>query len=210
MQIGIPREIQENENRVAATPKTVELLIKQGFNILVETNAGAAASFSDQIFSDAGAEISTEASTVWSSDIIFKVNAPTESEIELIKEGATLVSFIWPAQNPELLKLLEAKKISVIAMDSVPRTSRAQALDALSSMANIAGYRAVIESANQFGRFFTGQITAAGKVPPAKVLIIGAGVAGLAALGAAGSLGAIVRAFDTRPEVKEQVESMGA
>ena len=210
MQIGIPREIQENENRVAATPKTVELLIKQGFNILVETNAGAAASFSDQIFSDAGAEISTEASTVWSSDIIFKVNAPTESEIELIKEGATLVSFIWPAQNPELLKLLEAKKISVIAMDSVPRTSRAQALDALSSMANIAGYRAVIESANQFGRFFTGQITAAGKVPPAKVLIIGAGVAGLAALGAAGSLGAIVRAFDTRPEVKEHVESMGA
>lgn len=210
MQIGIPREIQENENRVAATPKTVELLIKQGFDILVETNAGAAASFSDQAFNDAGAKISTEAAAVLSSDIIFKVNAPTESEIELIKEGATLVSFIWPAQNPELLKLLEAKKISVIAMDSVPRTSRAQALDALSSMANIAGYRAVIESANQFGRFFTGQITAAGKVPPAKVLIIGAGVAGLAALGAAGSLGAIVRAFDTRPEVKEQVESMGA
>ena len=144
------------------------------------------------------------------SDIIFKVNAPTEAEIELIKEGATLVSFIWPAQNPELLKQLEAKKISVIAMDSVPRTSRAQALDALSSMANIAGYRAVIEAANQFGRFFTGQITAAGKVPPAKVLIVGAGVAGLAALGAAGSLGAIVRAFDTRPEVKEQIESMGA
>ncbi len=210
MQIGIPREIQENENRVAATPKTVELLIKQGFDLLVETNAGIAASFSDQSFSDAGAKISTEATAVWSSDIIFKVNAPTEAEIELIKEGATLVSFIWPAQNPELLKLLEAKKISVIAMDSVPRTSRAQALDALSSMANIAGYRAVIESANQFGRFFTGQITAAGKVPPAKVLIIGAGVAGLAALGAAGSLGAIVRAFDTRPEVKEQVESMGA
>ena len=210
MQIGIPREIQKNENRVAATPKTVELLIKQGFTFLVETNAGVAASFSDQLFIDAGAEISTKANDVLASDIIFKVNAPTETEIDQIKEGSTLVSFIWPAQNPELLKKLEAKKISVIAMDSVPRTSRAQALDALSSMANIAGYRAVIESANQFGRFFTGQITAAGKVPPAKVLIIGAGVAGLAALGAAGSLGAIVRAFDTRPEVKEQVESMGA
>ena len=210
MQIGIPREIQENENRVAATPKTVELLIKQGFTFLVETNAGTAASFSDQAYQDSGAEIAADTNLVWQSDIIFKVNAPSDSEIEQIKEGATLVSFIWPAQNPELLKKLEAKKISVIAMDSVPRTSRAQALDALSSMANIAGYRAVIESANQFGRFFTGQITAAGKVPPAKVLIIGAGVAGLAALGAAGSLGAIVRAFDTRPEVKEQVESMGA
>jgi NAD(P) transhydrogenase subunit alpha len=209
MQIGIPREIQENENRVAATPNTVELLIKQGFTFLVEKNAGTAASFSDLTYQDAGAEISDDAATVLQSDIIFKVNAPTQTEIELFKEGATLVSFIWPAQNPELLKQLEAKNISVIAMDSVPRTSRAQALDALSSMANIAGYRAVIEAANQFGRFFTGQITAAGKVPPAKVLIVGAGVAGLAALGAAGSLGAIVRAFDTRPEVKEQIESMG-
>jgi len=210
MQIGIPKEIQENENRVAATPSTVELLIKQGFTFLVEKNAGTAASFSDVNYQDAGAKISTSAKKVLQSDIIFKVNAPTEAEIELIKEGATLVSFIWPAQNPELLKQLEAKNVSVIAMDSVPRTSRAQALDALSSMANIAGYRAVIEAANQFGRFFTGQITAAGKVPPAKVLIVGAGVAGLAALGAAGSLGAIVRAFDTRPEVKEQIESMGA
>jgi len=210
MQIGIPKEIQENENRVAATPSTVELLIKQGFTFLVEKNAGAAASFSDTNYQDAGAKISTSAKKILQSDIIFKVNAPTEAEIELIKEGATLVSFIWPAQNPALLKQLEAKNISVIAMDSVPRTSRAQALDALSSMANIAGYRAVIEAANQFGRFFTGQITAAGKVPPAKVLIVGAGVAGLAALGAAGSLGAIVRAFDTRPEVKEQIESMGA
>ena len=209
MQIGIPREIQENENRVAATPNTVALLIKQGFTFLVENNAGTAASFSDLTYQDAGAEISADTAAVLQSDIIFKVNAPTQAEIESIKEGATLVSFIWPAQNPELLKQLEAKKISVIAMDSVPRTSRAQALDALSSMANIAGYRAVIEAANQFGRFFTGQITAAGKVPPAKVLIVGAGVAGLAALGAAGSLGAIVRAFDTRPEVKEQIESMG-
>jgi NAD(P) transhydrogenase subunit alpha len=210
MQIGIPREIQDNENRVAATPNTVELLIKQGFEFLVENNAGAAASFSDQAYTDAGAVIGTDTVAIWQSDIIFKVNAPTDAEIELIKEGATLVSFIWPAQNPELLKKLEAKNVSVIAMDSVPRTSRAQALDALSSMANIAGYRAVIEAANQFGRFFTGQITAAGKVPPAKVLIVGAGVAGLAALGTAGSLGAIVRAFDTRPEVKEQIESMGA
>jgi len=210
MQIGIPRETQANENRVAATPKTVDLLIKQGFTFLVETNAGLGASYSDQAFQDSGAEIATKTKDIWQSDIVFAVNAPTESEINQMKEGATLVSFIWPAQNPELLKKLEAKKISVIAMDSVPRTSRAQALDALSSMANIAGYRAVIEAANQFGRFFTGQITAAGKVPPAKVLIIGAGVAGLAALGAAGSLGAIVRAFDTRPEVKEQVESMGA
>lgn len=210
MQIGIPREIQDNENRVAATPNTVELLIKQGFEFLVENNAGAAASFSDQAYTDAGAVIGTDTVAIWQSDIIFKVNAPTDAEIELIKEGATLVSFIWPAQNPELLKKLETKNVSVIAMDSVPRTSRAQALDALSSMANIAGYRAVIEAANQFGRFFTGQITAAGKVPPAKVLIVGAGVAGLAALGAAGSLGAIVRAFDTRPEVKEQIESMGA
>ena len=210
MQIGIPKEIQENENRVAATPKTVELLIKQGFTALVETNAGTAASFSDHAYQDSGADISTTKDQVWQSEIIFKVNAPTDSEIELMQEGATLVSFIWPAQNPELLEKLTRKKISVIAMDSVPRLSRAQSLDALSSMANIAGYRAVIEAANQFGRFFTGQITAAGKVPPAKVLIIGAGVAGLSALGAAGSLGAIVRAFDTRPEVKEQVESMGA
>lgn len=210
MQIGIPKEIQENENRVAATPKTVELLIKQGFTFLVETNAGTAASFSDHAYQDSGAEMTADSDLVWQSDIIFKVNAPSDIEIGKMKDGATLVSFIYPAQNPELLAKLTAKNISVIAMDSVPRTSRAQALDALSSMANIAGYRAVIEAANQFGRFFTGQITAAGKVPPAKVLIIGAGVAGLSALGAAGSLGAIVRAFDTRPEVKEQIESMGA
>lgn len=210
MQIAIPKEVQDNENRVSATPSTIALLIKQGFSFLVESKAGAAASFTDQAYIDAGAEISTSNEALWQSDIIFKVNAPTETEIGLIKSGATLVSFVWPAQNPDLLKALEDKQVNVIAMDSVPRTSRAQALDALSSMANIAGYRAVIEAANQFGRFFTGQITAAGKVPPAKVLIVGAGVAGLAALGAAGSLGAIVRAFDTRPEVKEQIESMGA
>ncbi len=147
--------------------------------------------------------------SVWQADLIFKVNAPTDAEIAQIKDGATLVSFIWPAQNPELVKKLSARNINVMAMDMVPRISRAQSLDALSSMANIGGYRAVVEAAHQFGRFFTGQITAAGKVPPAKVLVIGAGVAGLAAIGTAGSLGAIVRAFDTRLEVAEQIESMG-
>ncbi|WP_290521808.1 Re/Si-specific NAD(P)(+) transhydrogenase subunit alpha, partial [Aggregatibacter sp. oral taxon 458] len=167
------------------------------------------ASFEDQAFVAAGAKVG-DAAQVWQADIIFKVNAPTDDEIALIKEGATLVSFIWPAQNPQLMEKLSAKKINVLAMDAVPRISRAQALDALSSMANIAGYRAVVEAAHEFGSFFTGQITAAGKVPPAKVLVIGAGVAGLAAIGAANSLGAIVRAFDSRPEVKEQVESMGA
>jgi NAD(P) transhydrogenase subunit alpha len=146
---------------------------------------------------------------VWQADLVFKVNAPTEAEIAQIKDGATLVSFIWPAQNPELVKKLSERNINVMAMDMVPRISRAQSLDALSSMANIGGYRAVVEAAHQFGRFFTGQITAAGKVPPAKVLVIGAGVAGLAAIGTAGSLGAIVRAFDTRLEVAEQIESMG-
>lgn len=146
--------------------------------------------------------------SVWQADLIFKVNAPTDAEIAQIKDGATLVSFIWPAQNPELVKKLSERNINVMAMDMVPRISRAQSLDALSSMANIGGYRAVVEAAHQFGRFFTGQITAAGKVPPAKVLVIGAGVAGLAAIGTAGSLGAIVRAFDTRLEVAEQIESM--
>ncbi|WP_439241541.1 Re/Si-specific NAD(P)(+) transhydrogenase subunit alpha [Lonepinella sp. BR2474] len=209
MLIGVPRELLENESRVAATPKTVQQIQKLGFDVLVEQGAGFKASFEDQAFIDVGAKIGS-AQDVWNADVIFKVNAPTDTEIGLIKEGATLVSFIWPAQNPELMEKLSAKKINVLAMDSVPRISRAQALDALSSMANISGYRAVIEAANSFGSFFTGQITAAGKVPPAKVLVIGAGVAGLAAIGAANSLGAIVRAFDSRPEVKEQVKSMGA
>lgn len=209
MQIGVPKEILANETRVAATPKTVEQLLKMGFSVAVEHDAGIHASFDDAAFEAAGASVvSTE--EVWQSDLIFKVNAPSDDEIALLKEGASLVSFIWPAQNPELLKKLSSKNINVMAMDSVPRISRAQALDALSSMANIAGYRAVVEAAHEFGRFFTGQITAAGKVPPAKVLVAGAGVAGLAAIGAAGSLGAIVRAFDVRPEVKEQVQSMGA
>ena len=194
---------------MAATPKTVQQILKLGFDVIVEHDAGFKASFEDQAFLEAGAKIGTSAE-IWQSDIIFKVNAPTDEEIAQMKEGATLVSFIWRMQNPELMKKLTAKKINVLAMDAVPRISRAQALDALSSMANISGYRAVIEAAHEFGSFFTGQITAAGKVPPAKVLVIGAGVAGLAAIGAANSLGAIVRAFDSRPEVKEQVQSMGA
>ena len=209
MLIGVPRELLDNESRVAATPKTVQQILKLGFEVIVEHDAGFKASFEDQAFVAAGAKVG-DAAQVWQADIIFKVNAPTDDEIALIKEGATLVSFIWPAQNPQLMEKLSAKKINVLAMDAVPRISRAQALDALSSMANIAGYRAVVEAAHEFGSFFTGQITAAGKVPPAKVLVIGAGVAGLAAIGAANSLGAIVRAFDSRPEVKEQVESMGA
>ena len=209
MLIGVPRELLDNENRVAATPKTVQQILKLGFDVIVEYDAGFKASFEDQAFLDAGAKIGT-AAEIWQSDIIFKVNPPTDEEIAQMKEGATLVSFIWRMQNPELMKKLTAKKINVLAMDAVPRISRAQALDALSSMANISGYRAVIEAAHEFGSFFTGQITAAGKVPPAKVLVIGAGVAGLAAIGAANSLGAIVRAFDSRPEVKEQVQSMGA
>lgn len=209
MQIGVPRERLANEARVAATPKTVEQLIKLGFSVAIEQGAGKLASFDDSAYEAAAATI-VSPDDVWASDIILKVNAPNESEVELLREGTTLVSFIWPAQNPELMQKLADKNVTVMAMDSVPRISRAQSMDALSSMANIAGYRAIVEAAHEFGRFFTGQITAAGKVPPAKVMVIGAGVAGLTAIGAAGSLGAIVRAFDTRPEVKEQVQSMGA
>lgn len=209
MQIGVPKELLAGESRVAATPNTVEQLLKLGFEVSVESNAGLLASFDNTAYENAGAKIVT-AEEVWNADLILKVNAPLDNEIEAIKEGASLISFIWPAQNPELMEKLSSKNINVMAMDAVPRISRAQALDALSSMANIAGYRAVVEAAHEFGRFFTGQITAAGKVPPAKVLVAGAGVAGLAAIGAAGSLGAIVRAFDVRPEVKEQVQSMGA
>ncbi len=209
MRIGVPRERLANEARVAATPKTVEQLLKLGFTVAIESAAGKLASFEDAAYEAAGATI-TDTADVWQSDLILKVNAPQEEEIALMREGSTLVSFIWPAQNPELMAKLAARNVTAMAMDSVPRISRAQSLDALSSMANIAGYRAIVEAAHEFGRFFTGQITAAGKVPPAKVMIIGAGVAGLAAIGAAGSLGAIVRAFDTRPEVKEQVQSMGA
>lgn len=208
--IGVPKEIFAGEKRVATVPDAVEKLIKLGFSVVVESGAGDAANISDEVYRAAGASIAPSAAALWSgADIIFKVRAPTSAEVALLREGTTLVSFLWPAQNPELLKALAAKKATVLAMDSVPRVSRAQKLDALSSMANIAGYRAVIEAAHQFGRFFTGQITAAGKVPPAKVFVIGAGVAGLAAIGTASGLGAIVRANDTRPEVADQVKSMG-
>ncbi|WP_458734388.1 Re/Si-specific NAD(P)(+) transhydrogenase subunit alpha [Zobellella taiwanensis] len=209
MLIGIPRETLSGETRVAATPKSVQQLRKLGFEVCIEQGAGHSASFEDAAYVAAGASL-VETAQVWQSAILYKVNAPTADEIERLQAGTTLVSFIWPAQNPELVEQLKNKGVTVMAMDMVPRISRAQSLDALSSMANIAGYRAVVEAAHEFGRFFTGQITAAGKVPPAKVLVIGAGVAGLAAIGAAGSLGAIVRAFDTRPEVKEQINSMGA
>ncbi|EIP4521382.1 TPA: Re/Si-specific NAD(P)(+) transhydrogenase subunit alpha [Salmonella enterica subsp. enterica] len=209
MRIGIPKERLPNETRVAATPKTVEQLLKLGFSVAIESGAGQLASFDDKAFAQAGADI-VDGNAIWQSEIILKVNAPEEEEIALLNPGTTLVSFIWPAQNPGLMEKLAERKVTVMAMDSVPRISRAQSFDALSSMANIAGYRAIVEAAHEFGRFFTGQITAAGKVPPAKVMVIGAGVAGLAAIGAANSLGAIVRAFDTRPEVKEQVQSMGA
>ncbi|XTZ36644.1 Re/Si-specific NAD(P)(+) transhydrogenase subunit alpha [Salmonella enterica] len=209
MRIGVPKERLANETRVAATPKTVEQLLKLGFTVAIESGAGKLASFDDDAFIQAGATI-VDSSNVWHSDVILKVNAPDDDEIALLNPGTTLISFIWPAQNPALMEQLAARNVTVMAMDSVPRISRAQSLDALSSMANIAGYRAIVEAAHEFGRFFTGQITAAGKVPPAKVMVIGAGVAGLAAIGTANSLGAIVRAFDTRPEVKEQVQSMGA
>jgi len=211
MKIGIPREIHAGERRVATTPDVATELIKMGFSVAVESGAGVRASFSDAAYSEAGCEIIASSDELWSrSDLILKVRAPEAAEALLLKQQQTLISFFWPAQNPELLKQLTDSGATVMAMDSVPRISRAQKMDALSSMANIAGYRAVVEVAQHFGRFFTGQITAAGKVPPAKVLVIGAGVAGLAAIGAAKSMGAIVRSFDTRPEVKEQVESMDA
>lgn len=209
MQIGIVKESAGNESRVAASPTSIIQLIKLNYSVVVEKNAGIKACLTNQAYQDSGASI-VEASDAWSSDIVFKVNPPSNDEIKLLKSGATLIGFFWPAQNEELMNQLAEKKINVLAMDSVPRISRAQSMDALSSMANIAGYRAVVEASHTFGSFFTGQITAAGKVPPAKIMIIGAGVAGLAAIGTAGSLGAIVRAFDTRPEVKEQIESMGA
>ena len=213
MKIGVPKEIHDGEKRVATTPEVIGHLKKLGFEVIVEAGAGSLANFSDAAYTEAGAIILNEVKSVWNdSDIILKVRGPELNgpEIDLLKEGQILISFLWPAQNPDLLKKLADKKVTAMAMDMVPRISRAQKMDALSSMANIAGYRAVVEAAQNFGRFFTGQITAAGKVPPAKIMVIGAGVAGLAAIGAAKSMGAIVRAFDTRPEVKEQVESMDA
>jgi NAD(P) transhydrogenase subunit alpha len=210
MRIGVPREIYTGEKRVATTPDVASQLIKLGFDVAVESNAGAAANYSDASYESAGCSV-VSIDEVWNdSDIILKVRGPEDDEADRLKAGQTLISFLWPAQNPELLQKLTERGVTAMAMDSVPRISRAQKVDALSSMANIAGYRAVVEAAQHFGRFFTGQITAAGKVMPAKVLVIGAGVAGLAAIGAAKSMGAIVRSFDTRPEVKEQIESMDA
>jgi H+-translocating NAD(P) transhydrogenase subunit alpha len=209
MLIGVPRETAAGEKRVATVPEVVEKLAKLGFRVAVESGAGDAANFPDEAYRAAGAEI-TDAARIWEgADIVFKVRAPSMAEVARMREGTILVSFIWPAQNPGLMQALAEKNATVLAMDSVPRISRAQKLDALSSMANIAGYRAVIEAAHAFGRFFTGQITAAGKVPPAKVFVIGAGVAGLAAIGAASGLGAIVLANDTRPEVADQIKSLG-
>jgi NAD(P) transhydrogenase subunit alpha len=205
MIIGIPRESHAGETRVAATPQTVGQLLKLGYSVVVESGAGDASSFSDAAYVEAGASVGD----VWTADVVLKVNAPSDVEIAALRDKATLVSLISPALNPELVEKLSARPITVLAMDAVPRISRAQSLDVLSSMANIAGYRAVVEAAHSFGRFFTGQVTAAGKVPPAKVLVVGAGVAGLAAIGAAGSMGAIVRATDPRPEVADQVKSLG-
>ncbi|BBY27321.1 Re/Si-specific NAD(P)(+) transhydrogenase subunit alpha [Mycolicibacterium sediminis] len=205
MQIGIPRESHAGETRVAATPQTVGQLLKLGYSVVVESGAGDASSFADAAYVEAGADVGDP----WTADVVLKVNAPDDTEIARLADHATLVGLISPALNPELVEKLSARPITVLAMDAVPRISRAQSLDVLSSMANIAGYRAVVESAHAFGRFFTGQVTAAGKVPPAKVLVVGAGVAGLAAIGAAGSMGAIVRATDPRPEVADQVKSLG-
>jgi NAD(P) transhydrogenase subunit alpha len=206
--LGVVTESAAGETRVAATPATVRQLAALGYEVLVEAGAGAAASFPDEAYAQAGARISNRGEA-WASDVVIKVNPPTGPEIESLHDGATLIGMIGPALRPELVQTLSEHPITVLAMDAVPRISRAQSLDVLSSMANIAGYRAVIEAANRFGRFFTGQVTAAGKVPPAKVLVAGAGVAGLAAIATANSLGAVVRATDPRAEVAEQVKSLG-
>ena len=210
MRIGAPRETFDGEKRVALTPQSAAALKKLGYDCLIEAGAGEAARFADEAYREAGVEVVPSAAELWQqADIVAKVRAPTPEEVERARSGQIVISFVYPAQNAELLESLKAKGVTAIAMDMVPRISRAQKMDALSSMANIAGYRAVIEAGNNFGRFFTGQITAAGKVPPAKVLVIGAGVAGLAAIGTATSLGAITYAFDVRPEVAEQIEVDG-
>merc|ERR1712223_1458173 len=209
LHIGVPKETFLNEKRVAITPTVVSTLTTKGFNINIEENAGLQSKFRNSDFEAAGAKI-VDTNAAYGSDIVLKVRQPSLSEASLFKDGVTLYSFLYPGQNKELINALAAKKITAFGMDCVPRISRAQVFDALSSMGNISGYRAVVEASNHFGRFFTGQITAAGKVPPAKVLVIGGGVAGLAAMGQAKNVGAIVRGFDVRPDVKEQVESMGA
>ncbi|HEY8040427.1 MAG TPA: Re/Si-specific NAD(P)(+) transhydrogenase subunit alpha [Polyangiaceae bacterium] len=217
MKIGIPKEIHPGERRVAATPMTAAKMRKLGFEVVVEAGAGEAADFTDGAYVETGAVVVPDAASVWSAaDVVLKVRAPeaiagTDAhEADLVKEGALLISFVWPSQHPSLVDRLAERKLTVLAMDAVPRITRAQKMDALSAMANIVGYRAVIEAASNLGRPFGGQITAAGRIPPAKVLIIGAGVAGLAAVACAKSLGALVQAFDTRPAVREQVESLGA
>ncbi len=211
LKIGALKEIEQGEARVAMTPDSAAQLQKLGHECVIETGAGAAAGFSDAVYKAAGVSVlKTAAALCKASDVVIKVRPPQEAEVKRLREGQTLISFFWPGQNEALMELARSKGANVIAMDMVPRISRAQKMDALSSMANIAGYRAVIEAGNNFGRFFTGQVTAAGKVPPAKVLVVGAGVAGLAAIGTATSLGAITYAFDVRPEVAEQIESMGA
>lgn len=209
--IGIPKETYPLEKRVATVPDVVEKLIKLGFQVAIESGAGDAANFSDDAYRAAGAQVLPDAAALWAaSDIVLKVRPPSPEEVGLMREGGTLIDFIWPAQNPELMQQLAAKSATVLAIDCLPRTlSRAQKMDALTSTAGVSGYRAVIEAANAFGRYFNGQITAAGKVPPAKVFIAGAGVAGLAAIGTAANLGAIVRANDTRAEVADQVKSLG-
>ncbi len=211
MKIGAPKEIFEGEARVAMTPDSALQLQKLGHTCIIETGAGKPAGFEDAAYEAAGVEIAKTAAALWkAADIVVKVRPPSDTEVKRLTKDKTLISFFYPGSNTELMELAQSKGASVIAMDMVPRISRAQKMDALSSMANIAGYRAVIEAGNNFGRFFTGQVTAAGKVPPAKVLVVGAGVAGLAAIGTSTSLGAITYAFDVRPEVAEQIESMGA
>ena len=217
MRICVPKEVAANENRVAATPDSALSLQKLGFDVCIESNAGRASGFLDEAYIKAGVRVIDDPRVIWGeADILLKVRAPERhpsadfQEVDLIRSGQTLVGFLWPAQNPELLKQLARRGANALAIDAAPRISRAQKLDALTSMASIAGYRAVVEAAQHFGRLFTGQVTAAGKTPPAKVLVIGAGVAGLAAIGTAGGMGAIVKAFDTRPEVNDQVKSMGA
>ncbi|MEO5663844.1 MAG: Re/Si-specific NAD(P)(+) transhydrogenase subunit alpha [Nocardioides sp.] len=208
MRIGIPRESRQGETLVAATTVTAAQLEALGYDVAVESGAGVAADQTDAAFTAAGIRV-TDSEEVWASDIVIKVNAPTSGEIRRLRQGATVISLMAPGRSPKLIEELQAQRVTGLAMDAVPRISCAQAMDVLSSMANVAGYRAVIEAAHEFGRQFTGQVTAAGKVPPARVFVVGAGVAGLAAIGAAGAMGAIVRAFDVRPEVAEQVESMG-
>lgn len=209
MLIGIPRESKPGETLVAATAKTVAQLAQLGYEVVVESGAGDGADQSDAAFAGAGARVGSSAE-VWAADVVVKVHAPTEEEIGRLRRGATIVAMMAPARSPELVERLAGAGVTALAMDAVPRISRAQSMDVLSSMANVAGYRAVVEAAHEFGRMFTGQVTAAGKIPPARVFVVGAGVAGLAAIGAASAMGAVVRAFDVRPEVAEQVESMGA